>query len=96
VAVGGPLPQPGAVHRVGTLIVVGVDEERSRAVFGLKAAILSGVLVIVSSAIGVTMALSRSGTTMAWLAGLPIIFFVPYVILSAVHLRRLRSTSDPT
>lgn len=77
-------------------MVVGVDEERSRAALGLKAAILSGVLLIVSSAIGIATSLNRSDTTMAWVAGLPIIFFVPYVVYSGVQLRKLRSASDPT
>jgi hypothetical protein len=75
-------------------MVVGVDEDRSRAAFGLKAAIVSGVLLIVSSASGFATSLSRSDTTMAWLSGLPIIVFVPYVIYSAVQLRKLRSASD--
>jgi hypothetical protein len=74
---------------------VGVDEEPSRAAFGLKASILSGVLLIVSSAIGIATSLSRSDTTMAWLAGLPIVFFVPWVIYSVVQLRKLRSGSAP-
>ena len=74
---------------------MGVEEERSRAAFGLKASILSGVLLIGSSAIGIATSLSRSDTTMAWLAGLPIVFVVPWVIYSGVQLRKLRAGSAP-